>query len=250
MEEDLDALVRRVDADRWLASRFAADPAARKTMIAVYALNYELARVGETVSQPMVGDIRLAWWLEGIEALFEGGEPRAHPVLQALAGPVRAGALSRDLLEALVEARHADLEPAPFPDEAALTAYIDGTAGAVMALAAQALDPRATPEMTRAAARAWGWAGLLRATAFWTARGRSWRPNDWADRQDAEVAGYARDRVKEGLDLARRQLPKLPVAAFPAVAYATLALPYIRRSEVSELVKRMQLTAAAAKGNI
>ena len=55
-DTDLDALVRRVDPDRWLASRFIADPKARTDVIALYAFNYELARVAGGVSNALMGD--------------------------------------------------------------------------------------------------------------------------------------------------------------------------------------------------
>ena len=102
-DEDLEARVRRVDPDRWLASRLIADPARRRTVIALYALNDELARVGETVTNPLAGEIRLAWWRERLEGIAAGAEPPAQPVLLALA-PVLP-ALPPDLLDALVEAR-------------------------------------------------------------------------------------------------------------------------------------------------
>jgi phytoene synthase len=44
-DNDLDALVRRMDPDRWLASRFIADRQARADVVALYAFNYQLARV-------------------------------------------------------------------------------------------------------------------------------------------------------------------------------------------------------------
>ena len=80
-DDDLDALVRRVDPDRWLASRFIADAEQRADVVALYALNYELAHVAETVREPLVGEIRLTWWREAIDAIFAGEPPRRHPVL-------------------------------------------------------------------------------------------------------------------------------------------------------------------------
>ena len=47
--EDIDAIVRRTDPDRWLASRFVADPAARADLLALYAYSQELARVAFAV---------------------------------------------------------------------------------------------------------------------------------------------------------------------------------------------------------
>ena len=53
--EDLDALVRRVDPDRWLSSRFVGDPARRADGIAAYAYDHELARAPRVASNPLLG---------------------------------------------------------------------------------------------------------------------------------------------------------------------------------------------------
>ena len=88
MAESLDTLVRRVDEDRWLASRFA--PAGvRSRLTALYALNYEISRTAETVTQPALGDIRLAWWREAVEEIYAGRAVRAHPALSAFAAALR-----------------------------------------------------------------------------------------------------------------------------------------------------------------
>ncbi len=111
MEESLDALIRRTDEDRWLASRFAATDV-RARLIAIYALNYEIARTAEVVKEPAIGEIRLAWWREAIAEIHIGKPPRAHPVLQAYA-PLAAG-LPVACWEALTIARAKDFEAAPF----------------------------------------------------------------------------------------------------------------------------------------
>jgi 15-cis-phytoene synthase len=249
-DDDLDARVRRVDPDRWLASRFAADPAARALAIAVYALNDELARVGETVSQPLVGEIRLAWWRERLEGIVAGDAPPAQPVLLALRPAVASGQLPMALLDALVEARHADLEPRPFADDAALARYLDGTAGAVMALAACALDEQAPPRAGVEAARAWGLAGLYRAREHWRARGRSWTPASWGELDEPALAARVRAEVDAALARARVELKPLPVAAFPAAAYATLAGLYANGRAPGELERRGRILLAVLRGRV
>jgi 15-cis-phytoene synthase len=248
--EDLDARVRRLDPDRWLAARFVADPDARATLIAIYALNDELARVGETVRQPMVGEIRLAWWRERLEGLAAGETPPAQPVLQALAPAVGAGRLPATMLDALVEARHTDLEPTPFPDDAALARYLDGTAGVVMALAACALDPDAPARAVVEAGRAWALAGLYRAREHWRARGRRWTPASWGELDDPALAARVGAEVDAALTRARAELKALPVAAFPAVAYAALAGPYAHGRLPGELERRGRLLLAVLRGRI
>jgi 15-cis-phytoene synthase len=71
---DLDRLVRRVDEDRWLALRFAPEEV-RARLIALYAVNYEIARTAEIVSEPALGDIRLEWWRSALEQMAEGSAP-------------------------------------------------------------------------------------------------------------------------------------------------------------------------------
>ena len=250
VHDDLDATVRKADPDRWLASRFAAEPARRAGLIALYALNDELGRIADQVSTPMIGDIRLAWWREGVEALVGGGPVRVHPVLQALAPAAHEGWLDGEALQAMVEARGNDLEPEPFADEAALVAYVDGTAGALMAAAARLLDADAHPDQTRSAARAWGWAGLWRAGPALAARGRRWTPLAWGEADAAEVAAHVRHRVSDALRDARNEIAALPVTAFPALAYATLAGTYARGRRPGEVEKRARLVASVVRGKI
>lgn len=55
--------LQRLDPDRWLTTLFAPD-ASRPGLFALYAFNAEIARARESVSQPMIGQIRLQWWRE------------------------------------------------------------------------------------------------------------------------------------------------------------------------------------------
>ena len=103
--DDLDAAVRAADPDRWLASRFIADPGLRADVIALYAFDAELRRIPQIVSEPLMAEIRLTWWREGIEAIGSGRSAPGHPVLVALAGVVARRGLPTARLEAMAEAR-------------------------------------------------------------------------------------------------------------------------------------------------
>jgi phytoene synthase len=235
---DLDHSVRHGDPDRWLASRFIADPAARADVVAIYAFNLELARIAESVHEPLMGEIRLTWWREALDEVFAGGAVRRHPVAEALEGAVRRRGLARAPLEAMVDARFSDLEADALADDAALEGYIDATAGAVMALAV-AITGGVDAAAVRPAARAWGLAGLLRLRTAGVER----LPVTW---DEARV----RKTVRAALNEARVDVASLPVAAFPAVAYATLAGPYASGRTPSELEKRLRLTAAVMCGRV
>ena len=56
--------------------------AARAGLHAVWALDAALGDVVRTTTQPMIGQIRLAWWRERLEAL---GDAPGEPILAALA---------------------------------------------------------------------------------------------------------------------------------------------------------------------
>ena len=233
--ETLDDLVRRVDPDRWLASRFIGDAAARADVIALYAMNYELARVAGGVSNALMGEIRLTWWREAMEEIAAGRPPRKHPNVEALA----ASRFDPNALAVLAEARLADLDEAPLKDEAAVLAYVDATAGALAVLAARRLDPAADPHAVKGAARAYGLSGLWRLKQA----GRSRLPATWTR------ADLAR-RVEDQLRAARGEVRGLPVAAFPAAAPAALARAYMAGRQMGDLEKKARLTFAVATGRL
>lgn len=233
--ETLDDLVRRVDPDRWLATRFIGDRAARADVIALYAMNYELARVAGGVTNALMGEIRITWWREAMEEIAAGKPPRKHPNVEALA----ASGFDPNALATLADARFADLDEGLLKDEAAVLAYVDATAGALAVLAARRLDASADPHAVKGAARAFGLAGLWRLKQA----GRSRLPMTWTQ---ADVAA----RVEEQLKAARTEVKGLPVGAFPAVAPAALAGAYMKGREMGDLEKKARLTFAVATGKL
>jgi phytoene synthase len=218
---DLDALVRRVDPDRWISSRFIADPARRADVVALYAFDHELARAPRVSSNPLIGEIRLTWWREALDEIFDGRPVRRHPTAEALATAVRRHSLAREPLERLIDARYRELDPVPM-DEAEALVWARETGGQAAEIVATILDPGADAAPARAAGSAW-------------ALGRR------ADEQPA-----LRPAFERALGLARRTARALSAAAFPAVAHATLA----GRPRGSELARRLRVTWAVARGRL
>ena len=128
---------RRGDRARFDAAMFA-PPALRERLFALIALNVELSRIPESVSEPMLGEIRLQWWADAIEAVFQDGSPEGHEVIEGLVEPAKAGVLDQDALMAMVDARRALLDPAPM-DPAALRKFLADTGGALAASQVRAL---------------------------------------------------------------------------------------------------------------
>jgi phytoene synthase len=233
--ENLSETVRRVDEDRWLASRFA--PAdVRTDLIALYALNYEIARTAEIVSQPTLGDIRLAWWREAIAEIYEGRAARAHPVVDALARSRKLW--SRQALEDIIDARARDFDATPFESEEAFAAYLNATAGQLMRLALTACGAKMPEAFIAQVARAWGGLGFI----------RNRRPS---------VAGVSnQDQIERAMSAyteARRH--EFPPQAFPAIGYLALAPGYAASLKAGRptrplMLRQLKLVAASATGRL
>src|SRR3977135_1200001 len=104
----LAALVRHHDPDRYQTALVA--PARRREgLLALYAFNYEVARVRETVTQPMLGQIRLQWWREVLDAAYAGAPARQHPVAVPLSAVLPRFGVSRGPFDRLIDTRESGL---------------------------------------------------------------------------------------------------------------------------------------------
>ena len=219
--DDLDELVRRADPDRWLSSRFIAAPAARADVVALYAYDHELARAPKVTSNALMGEIRLTWWREALDEIFEGRPVRRHPVAQALAGVAGRHGLARERLETLIDARYRELDPAPM-SETELLDWARDTGGQAAQLAAQVLDPQTDSKMAIAGGSAWALGKRLDA--------------------DPDL----RPTFLRVIHAARSASRALSVAAFPAVAHAALA----GRPSTNDFARRLRLTISVARGRV
>jgi phytoene synthase len=218
---DLDTLIRRVDPDRWLSSRFIGNPEVRADVVALYAFDNELARAPKVASNALLGEMRLTWWREALEEIYEGRHVRHHPAAQALARTVERRGLARADLETLIDARYRELDPEPM-SEADILDWARDTGGMVAQLAAQVLDPKAEAKMALAGGSAWALGKRL-------ASDPALRPT-----------------FLKVIHAARSASRVLSVAAFPAIAHAALA----GRPSTNDFGRRLRLTIAVARGRI
>lgn len=237
--EDLEHVadaVRRNDNDRFLTALFA--PAeARPALYALYAFNLEIAKVAETVSEPLIGRMRLQWWRDALDGIFAGRPAPRHAVAESLADIIRDRELSRDRFMRLIDGRERDLEPDPPATLEDLIDYADATSAALVGLGLDIAGDAG--EATRAAGRQVGigyaLAGIARSVAF-MARGRrcllplSILKDEGIDAEDvlqgrartatarvvAGVAAEARRRLAEARVLARRPSGTALAALLPA----------------------------------
>lgn len=267
--------LRRFDPDRYFCLLFA-PKRARGALFALYAFNLEIAKLGETVREPMAGEIRLQWWRETIEAAY-GGTARHHAVAEPLACAIARFAPARERFEALIEARGSDLSGEPPETLEALERYADATSGGLQLLALDMLE--VADDAARDAARrigiAWALAGLLRAVPFHGRAGRIYLPKvlmaeaalnaeplhggEFSDALGRIVRRIA-ESAEAHLAAARKSREAVPRAALPALLPAILADVYLKRLKrcgfdpfsarlaVAPLNKQLRVVAAAARG--
>ena len=97
-------LLRARDRDLWLACLFAPQDA-RPHIHALYAFAQETADVSGKVTQPLLGEMRLQWWVDALEADAAQGEGvRANPVADALIDTIERFSLPRSEFVALADA--------------------------------------------------------------------------------------------------------------------------------------------------
>ncbi|ALG71515.1 phytoene synthase [Azospirillum thiophilum] len=231
--------VRKYDNDHFLTGLFS--PAERREAIfALYAFNLEIAKTREVVSEPILGQMRLQFWRDGIESVYGDGPVPRHGVMDPLVEAARGLGLSRSLFDRLIDAREADLDDTPPADLACLVNYAEVTGAPLVQLALEILGVRDGAAMAagRHAGIAYALAGILRAAPFLARQRRQLLPDDLMRRHGAksedlfagrstpelrpvvgEITAVARKHLGEARAL-RRQVPK---AAIPALLPATLA---------------------------
>ena len=243
--EDLEVL----DPDLHVASFFI--PAGRREdVLALMRLSVELARVASQVKEPMIAQIRYAWWREQVAALFEG-RTVASPVVQALDAVASRHALPRAVFDAIIDAHGLECEPIPFSDMAQLEAHARETRGGLMRLMARVLGADARADAAcDAAGIASGAALHLRSFDYWRRHRRLRLPlkpliAQGLNEEDV-FAGVGLDAVGRVFDEVRGRIKvalgevnraRFPRAAMPALALATLARPALSMGDTPTTVR-------------
>lgn len=253
--------VRRHDPDRFLTALFA--PAERRAaLLVLYAFNHELARAREAAREPTLALIRLQWWREVVE-----GSPKHHEVATPLAAAMAAGALVRDDLLTLIDAREIEASGL-IATRDAWRAYLRATAGGVAVTAARALGAGA-PETFRDLGAAYGAAGVLRSVPALAAQARCLLPAEVLAAKGLSpeaviaaptapgVRAVVRELAAEGRGMllgAIRRFPRAVVAAGLPAVLAGRDLSRLERGHVLPLQRRLgdrvAVTVAAARGRV
>jgi phytoene synthase len=266
---DFHALLTQHDPDRRLSALFA--PAAvRQRLLALYAFNYEISRIGDSTSESLIAEMKLTWWRDAIEDLYATPPVvRRHDVTEALS--LLTELLDKDELLSLIKARFDDVSARPFATFDDVLDYVDQTAGQVIRLALAVSEADADHEQVIEAGRAWGLTGLLRAFPHRASIGRAPIGMDALERVGASPAmlaqGLGEEKVVAALGPVREAASdavrafkahgSLSPDAMPAMGYVLLAPeqlhhlpanPYQQVQERGLLARQCRLLWASLTG--
>jgi len=223
--------VMRYDPDRFRTVLFA--PAAvRDDLSVLYAFNLEIARIRETVSEPLLGAMRLQWWRETLDAAYRG-EARRHAVAAPFADLIVRHGLPRAALDRLLDARGRDMEEGGFESLAAMTGYAEDTAGVPVLLAQSilgAVDGPALVDAARHMGAAWALTGLLRALSHRLRQGRETLPRDVTGRHGISGRTLRAFEADDGVRSAVAEVASVAGNRLAAARTAVQDLPSAARS--------------------
>lgn len=181
-EQDL----RETDRDCRLACLYAPREA-RKHLHAVCAFAREIAGTRDRISEPLMGEMRLRWWLDALEQAEDLGA-RAHPVADAFLDTIERKGIPRAEAAALIEAHSFDLYAEPMESLGELEDYALRTVAAPLRWCAQIIGSSGGAqerETLTSAGLALGLTRVLASLPKQIAHGQTFMPMDVAARRGA-----------------------------------------------------------------
>ncbi len=194
-------LVKANDLDRYL-STLLADKEKHRALLAIYAFDADVATIDGQVSEPGIGEIRLQWWRDEIDAIY-GGTCDNHPIARELQLIVDKYDLPKHLFTRLVDARRFDIYREPMANVGDLMDYLSATSSATIDLASRVLISYDALEIERLIGKAGiarGLGKLITSLPQHVARKQCFLPGDLLRNRDAShadvLAGYNSTGVK------------------------------------------------------
>lgn len=134
MDEVIRIAARAYELDRYLTALLQ-PRSVRDDLMTLLAFAGETARIASTVSDPLLGEIRLQWWRDALVAGGSGVDKTGHPIADGLVGVIARHNLPLALVEGMIDAEDGQVHRDVPEDGQALDAYLAKREGALFALA-------------------------------------------------------------------------------------------------------------------
>ncbi|XP_056142276.1 NADH dehydrogenase (ubiquinone) complex I, assembly factor 6 isoform X1 [Lampris incognitus] len=237
-------IVRSRDYDGFVCSLLLPEEA-RRSSLALRALNVELAQVKDSVSQKTIGLMRMQFWKTAIGEIYRD-EPPMQPVSTELWKAVREHYLTKRWLLRIIEEREKDLDDRAYRNLQELEAYSENTQSSLLYLLLECLGVKDVHADHAAShiGKANGIVTCLRATPYHSSRRKVYLPMDICMLHGASQEDFIRgSREKNVRDVvydiasqahvhlqhARSFSKDVPVAATPAFLQTVVLEDYLQR---------------------
>ena len=173
-------LVKKRDYEHFLTNLLLPS-AARQTAFAIRAFNIEISNVHEVVKERNIGFMRMQFWRDSIDEIYEKKKSRDQPVLLELGKAISVHNLSRVLFHRIIDSREKRLNDKPFESLEELDAYCHESFSSVNFLLLESLGHGDVQGHARHAVNQLGMAegtvALLRGVPLNAANRRVYLPN-------------------------------------------------------------------------
>ncbi|XP_060077036.1 NADH dehydrogenase (ubiquinone) complex I, assembly factor 6-like [Ylistrum balloti] len=165
-------LIQKFDHENFLCTLLYSK-SAREAAIAIRAFNVEIAQVQDVVSDKQRGAMRMVFWRDTIEKIYQGSPPQ-QPIALQLAKVISENKLTKKWFMRCIDARADCLENDSFRSINDLEDYCENSVSSVMYLILESLGIKDLHADHAAShiGRAHGLVTFLRAIPFNTSRGR------------------------------------------------------------------------------
>jgi phytoene synthase len=174
-------ILRQSKSSFYWTIRLLRPPDKRRALTALYAWCRQLDDVVDQIQEPSVAEIKLNWWHQEIQRLFNGSP--THPITTALSSHLHHYSWQKIWFEDLITAMQMDLQKKTYADFQEVYHYAHGAAGVVGQLSAEVFsytDPQ-TLNYAHELGIAFQLTNMIRDVGEDVRRGRCYLPLDELD---------------------------------------------------------------------
>ncbi len=165
------------------SSIFFAPSEKREALTALYAFAMELDKIPDSVSEPVLGDIRLQWWREALENSLNG-QLSGNPLTDTLGKVIITHNLPIVRIQEMIDAHSFELSDDIFPDLVDLKIYLKKKFISMVRLAVLILGNEQNENLEQAiedAGLAYGYSIILSNLPLNLSKGRVYLPQSMID---------------------------------------------------------------------
>ncbi|PIK35088.1 putative NADH dehydrogenase (ubiquinone) complex I, assembly factor 6 [Apostichopus japonicus] len=172
----------------------------RSSVTALRAFNIELATVKDVVSTQEIGKMRMHFWKESLNDMYQRNPPH-HPVAEELYEAIQKHNLSKQWLLRLVEERERTLEDRPFSSLEEVETYAEKTASSILYLTLEIFGVRDIHADHAAShvGKAQGLTTLIRSVPYHAARRKVLLPQDLLITHNVSQESIIRGRDEQAI---------------------------------------------------